>query len=234
MRRATRSFRIGVMPPSSCSYLPDRQESVAIVLDAELHNMPSYDALIQSGFRRSGDNIYRPHCAECTACHSLRVDTAAFTPSKSQKRQINQLNRLEIRIEDTLNEDWFSLYERYINQRHQNGSMYPANKQDFLSFIQSGWQRSKYIHLFDGNTLIAIAVTDVLVQGYSAIYSFFDPDHPWSLGSLCVLAQIQTAAQHGIPWLYLGFQIDDCAAMRYKQKFTPNERFTAGEWKTSE
>ncbi|WP_407332669.1 arginyltransferase [Enterovibrio sp. 27052020O] len=225
-----RSFRVGVMAPSSCPYLPEKKESIAVVVDPELHNMTGYNALIQSGFRRSGGNIYRPHCANCSACQSLRVDTFGFTPTKSQKRQLNQLSRMDVRLQDTLDDEWFSLYERYINKRHQHGSMYPANKHDFLSFVLSDWQDSKFLHLFDQGTLIAIAVTDVLEHGYSAIYSFFDPDHPWSLGSLCVLAQINAAKKNRTPWLYLGFQIDECDAMCYKQRFKPHQRFIAGQW----
>lgn len=227
---ASQSIRIGVMAPSSCSYLADQEESVAVVLDPELHTDRGYGFLVQSGFRRSGNNIYRPYCRACTACHSLRVDTFGFIPSRSQKRHLSQLKRLKVELKDKMDREWFDLYERYISARHRNGSMYPASKQDFSSFVQSDWQTSKYLHLYENGTLIAIAVTDVLENGYSAIYSFFEPEHPWSLGSLCVLAQIKQARTNDIPWLYLGFQIDACSAMNYKQKFKPHQRYVAGSW----
>lgn len=224
------TIKIGVMAPSSCSYLPDQQESVALVLSPEMHTVHGYSLLVQSGFRRSGNNIYRPYCRACTACQSLRVDTYNFTPSRSQKRHLSQLRRLDMVMKETMDSNWFSLYERYITARHANGSMYPANENHFSSFVQSDWQTSQYLHLYEDGKLIAIAVTDVLENGYSAIYSFFEPGHSWSLGSLCVLAQIQKARENNLPWLYLGFQIDACSAMNYKQKFMPNQRYIAGEW----
>ncbi|KXF82207.1 arginyltransferase [Enterovibrio coralii] len=230
----SQTFRVGVMPPSSCSYLPEQEETIAVVLEPDLHSVTGYGWLIQSGFRRSGNTIYRPHCLACTACQSLRVDTAGFTPSKSQKRQIKQLNRLRIELKTELDDGWFDLYDRYITARHQNGSMFPANKDDFQSFVGSAWQRTYYVHIYEEQTLIAIAVTDVVSNGFSAIYSFFDPDHPWSLGSLCVLAQLELAKQNKVPWLYLGFQIDACQAMNYKVKYRPHQRFVAGTWQSAE
>ncbi|SKA48066.1 arginine-tRNA-protein transferase [Enterovibrio nigricans DSM 22720] len=211
-----------------------QQETIAVVLEPELHSVTGYAWLIQSGFRRSGNTLYRPHCQRCSACQSLRVDTHLFTPSKSQKRQINQLKRLTVELKTELDEDWFDLYDRYISARHRDGSMYPARKDDFLSFIGSTWQRTYYVHLYENQNLIAIAVTDVISRGFSAIYSFFDPDHPWSLGSLCVLAQIELAKQNKIPWLYLGFQIDACPAMKYKTKYHPHQRFIDGTWQASQ
>ncbi|MBV7297610.1 arginyltransferase [Enterovibrio paralichthyis] len=226
----SRPIKFGIMAPSNCSYLPGQQESVAVLLEPDMHSEEGYNLLIQSGFRRSGNNIYRPHCLACTACQSLRINVAEFAPSKSQKRHISQLKRLHTVISDQLDDNWFALYEHYISVRHRNGSMYPANKNDFLSFVQSRWQRSLYLHLYENGQLIAIAVTDVLDNGLSAIYSFFDPEHPWSLGSLCVLAQIRLAQDYQLPWLYLGFQIDECSAMNYKRKFNPHQRYVAGEW----
>ncbi|CZF86337.1 arginyltransferase [Grimontia marina] len=227
---SSQSIRIGVMAPSACSYLAGHEESVAVVLDPELHTDSGYGFLVQSGFRRSGNNIYRPYCNACTACHSLRVDTHGFIPSRSQKRHLSQLKRLTVEFKDKMDTNWFSLYERYISARHRSGSMYPANKEDFRSFVKSDWQTSKYLHLYEDEKLIAIAVTDLLEHGYSAIYSFFEPAHAWSLGSLCVLAQIEQARKSDIPWLYLGFQIDACSAMNYKQKFKPHQRYVAGSW----
>lgn len=229
-RIKTRSCKVGVTPPHSCSYLPEQQQSLAVVLEPDLQSIEGYQVLIASGFRRSGDTLYRPQCATCSACHSLRVDTFQFTPTKSQKRQLNQLSKLTVRVEETLDPNWFALYERYIAERHQQGSMFPANKEDFLAFIQCHWQKTNYLHLFEGEKLIAVAVTDIIINGYSAIYSFFEPQHPWSLGSLCVLAQIQQAKNNNLPWLYLGFQIDKSPSMNYKKKFAPNQRYIDGAW----
>ena len=224
------AIKLGVMAASPCNYLPLEKESIAIVMDDDVLSSDGYNALVQAGFRRSGNNIYRPHCGACTACHSLRVSVEHFQPSKSQKRQLNQLKRLDLQLKDALDDNWFELYDRYISARHRDGSMYPARKDDFLSFVQSDWLTVRYLHVYDQGRLIAIAVTDDVDAGYSAIYSFFDPDHSWSLGSLCVLAQLTLASENQKPWLYLGFQIDACSAMSYKEKFKPNQRYIAGEW----
>lgn len=228
------SIKIGLTPPQTCSYLPTQEQSLAFVLSPELHSTENYQQLLSSGFRRTGENIYRPQCANCSACHSLRIDTLHFSPSKSQKRQLNQLSKLEVRVQDRLDINWYPLYERYILSRHQNGVMYPPNKDEFLAFIQSPWQDTQYLHLYDCGTLIAIATTDVFKDAYSAIYTFFDPDSKLSLGSLCVLAQIQHGQNNRRPWLYLGFQIEGCSSMNYKKKFKPNQRYINGSWKTEE
>ncbi|RXJ73536.1 arginyltransferase [Veronia nyctiphanis] len=225
-----KSIQLGIMPPSPCSYLPDEVESVAIVLDPEVHSKEAYQSLLESGFRRSGNNIYRPQCVKCKACQSLRIPVNNFIPSTSQKRQINQLKRLRVDFKASLDKNWFALYERYIEARHRSGSMYPADRNDFLSFIGSEWMHTEFMHVYQDETLIAVAVTDISSEGYSALYSFFEPHHKWSLGSICVLAQLQHARDKGIPWLYLGFQIDGCEAMNYKSKYKPNQRFIAGQW----
>ncbi len=224
------ALQLGIMPEGKCSYLPDQTESLAVVLEPELHSNQGYDLLLANGFRRNGNYIYRPNCRACQACQSIRVNVNTFKPSKTQKKQINQLSTLNMVVSDTMDADWFALYERYIKIRHRNGSMHPADCNDFLSFIQSEWQETRFLHLYDKDTLLGIAVTDVVKQGHSALYTFFDPEHPWSLGTLFILAQIQHTQLCQLPWLYLGFQIDDCAAMAYKKRFRPHQRFIKHQW----
>ncbi|MFD2177349.1 arginyltransferase [Veronia pacifica] len=226
-----KSIQLGIMPPSPCSYLPGQTESVAIVMDADVHCTDAYQILLESGFRRSGNSIYRPQCLHCQACQSLRISVPDFEPTKSQKRQLSQLKRLRTELKPNLDEAWFPLYKKYIEARHRNGSMYPADRQDFSSFIESDWMQTGYLHLYQEEKLIAVAVTDISERGYSALYSFFEPHHKWSLGSLCVLAQLNHARENTIHWLYLGFQIDGCEAMNYKSRFKPHQRFVAGKWR---
>lgn len=227
-------FHIGLTDTQTCSYLPAQQERLAVVMEKKLHSAAGYNFLIQAGFRRSQEMLYRPHCDNCSACESLRIDVAHFTPSKSQKRQLKQLDKLRCEYKETLDDDWFALYSAYIEQRHADGSMYPPDKEGFLQFIQASWQTTRYLHLYQDEQLIAVAVTDSLPQGLSAMYSFFSPTHPWSLGSLCVLAQLVIAKKQQLPWIYLGYQIDECDAMNYKKKFTPHQRYRNECWQDDE
>jgi arginyl-tRNA--protein-N-Asp/Glu arginylyltransferase len=224
------SVQLGLTPEIACPYLSEQKERLGLVIDAPFLSQEGYDLLIQQGFRRTGDNIYRPYCKSCQACQSLRVNVKDFMPSKSQKRHLKQLAKLKMIFKHKLDANWFSLYERYINLRHHTGSMYPANKTNFIDFTHSQWQKVMFMHLYENEQLIAIAVTDVVSSGLSALYTFFEPTHPYSLGSLCILAQLAKTKQLDLPWLYLGFQIDACQTMKYKTKFKPHERFIKGKW----
>ena len=225
---------VGLTQTHTCGYLNNKDERLAVILEPELHSVVGYNSVIQDGFRRSGETLYRPQCPNCNACESLRVNVEKFTPSKSQKRQLKQLAQLQLQLKTQLDDNWFAIYDDYISQRHRNGSMYPADKERFLSFIQTAWQKTQYLHLYQNEKLIAVAVTDILPEGWSAIYSFFTANHAWSLGTLCVLAQLQLAKQQNIPWLYLGFQIDQCNAMKYKKDFKPHQRYINEAWQNVE
>ncbi len=223
-------LQLGLMQKTPCPYLPFQEARNAIVIDEDFHTPDGYDVLIQSGYRRTGNNIYRPYCDTCQACHSLRINMLDFHPSKSQKKHLKQLKNLNVLFKSNLDDNWFSLYERYISQRHNTGSMYPANKDEFIDFTHSQWQNVTFMHVYENNILIAIAVTDIVPSGLSALYTFFEPEHHYSLGSLCILSQIKKAKKLDLPWVYLGYQIDNCQGMNYKTKFKPNERFINGEW----
>ncbi len=228
------TLQLRLTPEQPCPYLSGQKERIALVIDKSYLSPKGYDLLAQQGFRRTGEHIYSPYCKNCQACQSLRVDVNHFTPSKNQKKQLKQLGKLEVIFKEKLDDNWFSLYESYIEQRHRTGSMYPANKASFIEFTHSKWQPVIFMHLYENKKLIAIAVTDVLNTGLSALYTFFAPEHPYSLGSICILAQLTKAKQLNLPWLYLGFQIDACQTMKYKTKFKPNERFIKGRWEETE
>ncbi|SIN93405.1 arginyltransferase [Salinivibrio sp. ES.052] len=228
-------IQVGVTPISSCQYLADQNEQLAVVLSGDYHQPERYGALLAAGFRRSGNLIYRPHCPQCQACQALRVDVAHYRPSKSQKRHRSQLKRLTLQVSENLDENWFALYDSYITSRHATGNMYPANRQDFLDFISSQWLSPRFIHLYQdeekGLRLVAVAVIDVVDDGLSALYTFFDPHHAFSLGRVCIQAQIQLAHALHLPWLYLGYQIDACTTMRYKADYYPHQRFINQQWR---
>ena len=232
-------MKFGVTQPFTCSYLPERQEQLLVYMpEQDAMSAKAYDKLIHSGFRRSGDQIYRPHCAQCSACHSIRVLTYEFTPSRSQKRVLNKNRDITIVVNDAPIADvvkshpaYFALYAKYITQRHADGSMYPPNLQNFTQFLGCEWETPLLVEAWLHDELVGVAVTDKTVMGLSAFYTFFSPDYPKrSLGVFMILQQIQLSASMHKPYLFLGYQIDDCTKMNYKKQYQPYERFNGEYW----
>ena len=187
------------------------------------------------GFRRSGDQSYRPYCPSCNACHSIRVVVNKFTPSKSQKRCLKRNASFNIKTSDHLKDNYYPLYENYINTCHQDGSMFPANFKQFQSFLSSKLTKQLFIETWfeeNGiNKLVCVAVTDVLTSALSAVYTFYDPDFRSNgLGVFSILTQINFCKQQNLPYLYLGYQIDECKKMNYKNRYFPYERFKEQKW----
>lgn len=231
-------MKFGVTQPFACSYLPDRDEQLLVFIPAKEAHAEHYSALIQAGFRRSGEQIYRPHCAQCNKCESIRVQVADFVPSKSQKRILNKNKDVTCRMVEygseyflTQRENYYALYSEYINERHEDGSMYPPQESQFNDFIHSQWQAPLLLEAKLGDEVIAIAVTDKTETGFSAFYTFFNPHlAARSVGTLMILKQIEFCQTFNLPYLYLGYQIDECRKMNYKNAFTPNQRFNGEFW----
>ncbi|WP_117233246.1 arginyltransferase [Vibrio maerlii] len=230
MSAELQQIRIGLTQTHQCNYLPDQQERVAVALDEFMQTPTNYEILLANGFRRSGETIYKPHCETCHACEALRVSLADFKASKSQKRLLNKAKAFHWEVKNTLDDDWFALYSEYISARHSSGSMFPPNKQEFESFATTHWMESHFIHVYYEDKLVAIAVTDILPHSTSAFYTFFDPKIDISLGTLCVLYQIEHAKKLDRQWLYLGYQIDQCPAMSYKVRFQRHQRLVNHRW----
>lgn len=223
-------MKFGITQAFSCSYLPEQQEKL-LVYAKDKQPGPYYETLLGVGFRRSGEQIYRPHCDHCQACQSLRVPVSLFKPSKSQKRLLSRNNDIKVLVSEVNKPGYYSLYEQYINQRHEDGSMYPASEKQYASFLSCNWIAPLFIEFFLADRLIAVAVTDQLKDSLSALYTFFAPDQQArSLGTFAVLQQIAIAVQLNKTYLYLGYQIDDCQKMNYKRNFLPHERFFQHKW----
>ncbi len=220
-------------PEHDCSYLQNRIAKTLFVDPQVSIDQGTYSQLSDLGFRRSGQHIYRPHCHDCNACISVRVPVKHFKPSKSQRRIINKNSDLTIH-ESTpkFTEEYYALYSRYINERHQDGDMYPPSFEQFDSFlVQTNKNTTFYEFRTPDHTLIALTVVDALSQGLSAIYTFFDPDYEKrSLGSYCILWEIEQCQRKDYPYLYLGYWIKNCRKMNYKIAFTPFEFLLNGEW----
>ena len=231
-------MKFGLTQPFDCSYLDDHQEQLLVFAPDTTVQPEHYSRLIQAGFRRSGAQVYRPHCAACSQCESIRVKVNEFLPSKSQKRILNKNRDVKCRLVEHGSEyfaanfaEYFTLYCQYINERHQDGSMFPPDKSQFTDFIQCQWQALVLIEARLNNAVIAVAVTDVTQTGFSAFYTIFDPALAQrSLGTFMILQQIAFCQRNHLPYLYLGYQIDACRKMNYKEAFSPNERFNGEFW----
>ncbi|MEC7689879.1 MAG: arginyltransferase [Pseudomonadota bacterium] len=229
-------MKFGLTQSFACSYLPDKNEQLLVFAETEQDLRYRYGQLIQAGFRRSGDQIYRPHCPTCEACQSVRIPVAQFSPSRSQRRVLKRNSHLTTTLSSTPKDEYYPLYERYINQRHTDGSMYPANRDQYNSFIFCNWNPPVFIEARDGDELVAVAVTDDIrhcdgTASFSALYTFFAPElSSSSMGTWMILQQIAHAKSDARSFLYLGYQIDECNKMNYKTKFLPHERLFDMNW----
>lgn len=220
--------------PHACEYLPGR-ESASLFADPDAAmDMGIYSELANLGFRRSGAHVYRPHCESCQACVPMRVPVAGFRPSRAQRRCVSANEKSGVRavIRDaSFDEAHFALYRRYISSRHAGGGMDDPSPERYVEFLSSPWSETLFVEFRQQETLIAVSVLDVLAQGLSAVYTFFDPAFAaLSPGRHGVLWAIAEARRRGLTYLYLGYWINGCAKMQYKQEYRPLELFLDGRW----
>lgn len=222
-----------VTHPHPCSYLPNQLASTAFV-NPECQITPFlFSRLAEAGFRRSGQHVYRPQCQHCQACIPVRIPVQKFTPHRNQLRCIKRNDDLVVQQVATIDNDaCYALYEKYINTRHSDGDMYPASREQYQNFLGVHWPNSFYLTYYAQDRLIAVSVCDRFDNGYSAVYTFFDPnEHARSLGVFAVLNQIARAQLEGLDYLYLGYWIKDCAKMRYKSQYRPLEMLVNNQWR---
>ncbi|MCL1126780.1 arginyltransferase [Shewanella surugensis] len=230
MSSKAQKFSVGKTQTFSCSYLSEEMEQLLVIQEQGLD--PSlFEQLLSLGFRRSGSTIYRPDCPHCNACLPIRIPVNHFKPSKRQKRTLNNNKDVNWTIVDHHTEQHYALYERYINERHRDGGMYPPSPEQYHNFISSTWLSPMLIELTLDDKLIGVAVTDILPNSFSAIYSFFEPDeHKRSLGSFLILLQCRIAKMMQKEFLYLGYQIDKSRKMAYKRDYNPHQILTSSGW----
>jgi len=227
-------FQFGVTQPFACNYLPEQEERLLVAVDERLHNPEQYSWLMANGFRRSSDQIYRPHCINCNACKSIRVINQEFTLSKSQKRLLNKNKDYVLKVSSTPKDIYYALYELYINTIHHDGSMFPANVAQYETFTKSNVSEQLFIETWDGELLISVAVTDILNDALSAVYTFYHPDYrSKGLGVFSILNQIKLSCKYSKRFLYLGYQIDSCQKMNYKNKYFPYQELIDNSWITT-
>ncbi|RYV01696.1 arginyltransferase [Shewanella sp. OPT22] len=220
----------GLTHPFDCSYLSGQKEQLLTLTDYEI-DLSLYERLLSLGFRRNGSAIYKPHCPACAECKPIRINVDEFKLSKRQKRTLKKNERFTWKLVDQNKEEYFQLYQEYIEARHSDGPMYPADRNQYEQFLLCSWLPDSFIEIYDEDKLIGVAVTDILKNSVSAIYSFFDNDYAdYSLGSFMILVQIELAQQTNKQYVYLGYQIDECRKMNYKKLYRPFEVLTDQGW----
>lgn len=226
------AIKFYVTPAHDCSYFDDRQASTLFVDPRAKIDTPQFALLTESGFRRSGDYIYRPHCETCHACESLRVNVDEFKASRSQKRIYKKNKDLKVSIvQASYQDEHFQLYQRYINKKHQDGDMYPATEEQYRSFLLSPFASCRFVEFRLEQKLLAVAVIDQLPEALSAIYTFYEPEEEQrSLGVFAILWQIYFCNENKLRQLYLGYYIKESKKMSYKNKFQPHQIYKNDEW----
>ncbi|WP_416053964.1 arginyltransferase [Marinibactrum halimedae] len=226
------NLRLFATHPHDCSYLPDRIATTVFV-DPQAHiDQDVYSRLSEIGFRRSGQHLYKPQCKACRQCIPARIPVHQFQPNRQQRRCLKRNADLTVDTVDSIDsEEYFELYEKYINARHQDGDMYPPSRKQYDSFLTSEWGVTRFITFRLNDKLVSVAVIDVLDNGLSAVYTFYDPDYPKrSFGTFAILCQIEQAKALDLDSVYLGYWIRECIKMNYKTRFQPLELYIEGTW----
>jgi arginine-tRNA-protein transferase len=221
-----------ITPAHECSYLPGREATTVFVDPSHPKSPALYGYLSRSGFRRSGEHIYRPECGGCQACVPIRVPVASFRPRRSQRRIRRANADLSVRtLEAAFHPEHFALYQAYVNGRHRGGGMDDPTERQYLEFLTSPWSETLFFEFRAGSALVAVAVADLLTDGLSAVYTFFDPAlSRRGLGVEAVLWQIEETQRRGLEWLYLGYWVEHSPKMEYKLDYQPQEHFLGGHW----
>ncbi|WP_300029716.1 arginyltransferase [uncultured Roseobacter sp.] len=223
-----------VTAPQPCPYLEGRMErKLFTALQGESADKLN-DSLSQQGFRRSQNVLYRPSCAECSACLSARISVEDFKPSRSQRRTAARNSDIARRATSPwASEEQYELFRSYLDSRHADGGMADMDVFEFAAMIEETPIRSRVVEYSntDEKSLIGVSLTDVLTDGLSMVYSFYAPDMARrSLGTWMILDHIDIAREAGLPYVYLGYWVPGSQKMGYKSRFSGLEVYAGGQW----
>ena len=243
--QSNRFPRFYVTPAGPCPYLPGRVERKVFTELKGTEAQALNDALTLIGFRRSQNVAYRPACEDCQCCVSVRVRAKEFKPNRSMRRVIAKNSDIEMREAPAwASDEQFTLLKRYLRSRHPDGGMTHMDAIDFASMIESSPIDSRIMEYRrvtedpddpENGQLMAACLTDVLSDGLSLVYSFFEPhEKNRGLGKYVVLSHIDYALKLGLPYVYLGYWIADCRKMAYKTIYQPMDQLTQDGWKKME
>ena len=220
-----------IEPPSPCSYLPDRLSSLEHRVMQDV-TPEEYEEMLVRGWRRFGPVYFRPACQACGECVSLRIPTATFQPNRSQRRARAACAHLRVEVGvPRVDAERLALYQRWHAEREQarEWSASPLSPRDYFLQFAFPHPSAREVAWYDdtaegGPRLVGLGICDEMPQAWSAVYFFYDPAYARaSLGSASVVFQVEYARSRGIPHVYLGYRVQDCASLRYKGTFRPHE-----------
>ena len=215
-----------------CSYIEGKLERRLCISIIQPNSNQIVSELTKKGFRRNYNHMYLPSCRDCNSCIPSRINIKKFVFSKSNKRNIKNNNDLMLIENKKYSENRYSLFRKYCEIRHEKGLMKKMTENEFINFFHKSINQTKIFDLIDPKgVLYGSILLDVLNDGYSAVYSFFNPNYKKrGLGKNIILQTINRLKKENSNFLYIGYWIKESENMKYKSSFNNVEYLTTGTW----